>query len=322
MKDIFSFQITIDQINQRIDKVLSSLAEISSRSRALQLIESQRITVNGKNVKASYKVKPGDSIQIHLPPPSPSNLVPLNRPLNIIFEDDDLIVINKPSGLVVHPAAGHAQDTLVNILLFHVKKLSMGFGENRPGIVHRLDKETSGLLVVAKNDFAHQSLSRQFKERTIQREYWALVYGHPKSQSGKITTFLARHPSIRKKFASIKTTPQGEQKGKKAITHFEVIQKFPSGISLLKCRLETGRTHQIRIHLSESGHAIVGDKLYGTNRPLIGLKNLKVRHCLQQMERIGLHAHTLGFQHPTKNCPLLFHCDWPEDLKELILLLS
>lgn len=293
--------INESQSGQRLDRVLATCEFISSRSRAAELIDKGFVTLGMRQMKASYRVNTGDVIAVVLPPPIPSTLQPLNAPLDLMFEDDDLAVLNKPSGLVVHPAAGHAQDTLVNILLYHIDHLAMGFGENRPGIVHRLDRDTSGILVIAKNDRAHRGLADQFRHKTAHRIYWALVQGVPRQPTGTIRSNLARHPSDRKKFAS-------GAKGKAAVTHYKVLQSLPSGISWLQCKLETGRTHQIRVHLSEAGWPILGDPIYG-NRGKRGAADLG---------RLALHASELGFQHPITLENMMFRVGWPEPLPQYI----
>jgi 23S rRNA pseudouridine1911/1915/1917 synthase len=251
-------------------------------------------------------------IQIELPEPEPTTLQPMDAPLDLLFEDQDLLVVNKPAGLVVHPAAGHAQDTLVNILLHHVKTLAMGFSENRPGIVHRLDRDTSGILVVAKNDLAHHHLARQFRLKTAHRIYWALVFGTPAKKEGTIKSHLARHPQDRKRFASHKGGA-----GKLAITHYKLLKTFPGNVSWIQCKLETGRTHQIRVHLSEAGHPILGDTLYGGKTRLKSISN-RVASLITGAKRIALHATELGFEHPRNHENMLFRLGWPEDLKTLI----
>lgn len=293
----------------RLDKFLSEHSEIGTRSKAAKLIELNLITKGTAPLKASYRVQAGDEILVRLPPPTPSGLHPLELKLDIVYQDSDCLVVNKPAGLVVHPAAGHAQDTLVNALIAQVGELSMGFGEHRPGIVHRLDKDTSGLLAIAKNNFAHERLAQQFKHKTVLRHYWALVYGEPKSKKKTIESLLGRHPVHRKKFCS-------RDEGKRAVTHYEVL-KSRGGISLVKCRLETGRTHQIRVHLSELGHPIVGDRLYGSSRQLQSLGKA-LRANVENWNRIGLHAYELRFTHPKRDEFLKFFASWPDDLKELI----
>lgn len=288
----------------RLDKWLSLQPQIPSRSRAAELIEAGRVKSLGKPLKASAKVQSGMSIEIEWPEPQSPELKPLDRPLHILYEDEDLVVVNKPSGLVVHPAAGHAQDTLVNLLLHHVGQLSMGFAEQRPGIVHRLDRDTSGVLVVAKNDFAHHHLAAQFRDKSAHRIYWALVHGMPQPRKGTITSHLSRHPQDRKRFAS-----HAGGAGKLAITHYELLQTVPSRISWIRCQLETGRTHQIRVHLSEKGHPIVGDVIYGR-------KNLAVAD--RQLGRLGLHACELGFVHPRLEKVMHFFQNWPDEMIDFL----
>jgi len=293
----------------RLDKFLSEHAEIGTRSKAAKLVEMNLVTKGKATLKASYRVQAGEEIFVRLPPPAPTGLQPLELKLDIAYQDSDCLVVNKPAGLVVHPAAGHAQDTLVNALVAQVGELSMGFGEHRPGIVHRLDKDTSGLLAIAKNDIAHEKLAQQFKNKTVLRHYWALVYGEPKAKKKTIESLLGRHPVHRKKFCS-------RDEGKRAVTHYEVL-KSRAGISLVRCRLETGRTHQIRVHMSELGHPIVGDRLYGSSRPLQSLSKA-LRANVESWNRIGLHAYELGFTHPKRDEFLKFFASWPDDLKELI----
>jgi len=292
--------VSPEQAGQRLDRFLSTLEFIPSRSRAAELITLGLVTIDAKKLKASFTVLAGHRLHIELPEPTPQTLQPLNAPLDLLFEDEDLLVLSKPSGLVVHPAAGHAQDTLVNILLHHVGKMAMGFAENRPGIVHRLDRDTSGILVVAKNDMAHHALALQFRMKTAHRIYWAITQGRPKAEAGTIRTTLARHPHDRKRFAS---SPTG--KGKLAITHYKVLQTLNSDISWIQCKLETGRTHQIRVHLSESGWPILGDPIYGVSKS----KNSKAK-----VPRLALHACELGFEHPRSHEMMFFRVGWPEDL--------
>jgi len=311
--------VTEQHANLRLDRWLATLDFISSRSRAGELIERGLVTLNGKVLKASYKVSPGTSIRIDMPEADPTGLEPLQAPLDILFEDEDLIVVNKPSGLVVHPAAGHAQDTLVNILLHHAKNLSMGFAENRPGIVHRIDRDTSGILVVAKNDETHHDLATQFKEKTVHRIYWAIAAGTPTPGQGMLKSHLARHPNDRKRFASVRgPAPQsrpggpaalakippdgigGPGRGKLAITHYRTVQRSKR-LSWIECRLETGRTHQIRVHLSELGHPILGDPVYGGK-------------FKKAAPRLMLHAAELGFLHPRSRGRLTFRVPWPDDV--------
>lgn len=320
-----SFICTEEMVGQRLDKALALRSEIETRSRASYLIDSGAVNVNGRPVKASLILKSGDHIEIQLPAPAPTELVGYEFSLDILFEDDSIIVINKPSGLVVHPAAGHAQDTLVNALIHHAKDLSMKFGEQRPGIVHRLDKETSGILVIAKTDQAHENLTRQFKERSIHRIYYAACIGVPKTSRGTIQSYLARHPGDRKKYASVlgkdrkvQTQKQPEPSvGKWAVTHFELLKKS-SGLSYCKLKLETGRTHQIRVHLSESGFPIVGDHLYGADKKIKNIESRQIQTDVKNLNRFLLHAGELGFTHPLSGENLFFSQDWPAEITALL----
>jgi len=305
---------TPEQVGQRLDRALSLIAEIQSRSRAQKLIEMNLIRVNGKPQKASYIVQENDMIVVEIPTVS-NELIPFEAELEILYEDEDLAVILKPSGLVVHPAEGHEQDTLVNVLLHKIKNLSMGFNEKRPGIVHRLDKETSGLLVIAKNDACHAALSDQFRNRTVKREYNALVFGVPKMKTKRIESLLSRDACHRKRFASYSS------KGKIAITSYRVYKEYAQGVTELRVKLETGRTHQIRVHLSELGHPILGDILYGGDAKSKQLKSKTLQKEIRNMGRIALHAAVLGFKHPRANQELLFHSDWPDDMKPILDLL-
>ncbi|MFN3455111.1 MAG: RluA family pseudouridine synthase [Pseudobdellovibrio sp.] len=314
----FTFQIDDQSIGQRLDKFLADNSSLKSfiptRSFAQNMIDKGFITVNQKAVKTSYTLKLNDVVEIHLPEKSPTTLIPYDFPLDIVHEDDDLIVVNKPAGLVVHPAAGHEKDTLVNALVHHTRNLSMK-NEERPGIVHRIDKETSGLLVIAKNDEAHEHLSQQFKDKTTHRIYYAVLNGTPLRSSGTIKSYLARHPTDRKKYCSIRShnriitepTPDFE-KGKWAVTHYQILE-LSQKMSLAQIKLETGRTHQIRVHMSELNHPLIGDITYGFSVKLN--KELKIH-------RFYLHAAELGFFHPKTLEPMLFKINWPEaDLNQI-----
>ena len=307
------FTVLEDQSGLRLDRfvqeALQSADFLLSRSKVNELIESGHILVSGKSLKSSSKVKNGSQVSVRIPLPTPSDLVPLDFPIKILFEDEHCLVVHKPAGLVVHPAAGHAQDTLVNALLHKVRGLKIGFKEMRPGIVHRLDKDTSGILVVAKTDLAIENLSQQFKEKSVHRIYYALVYGQMKLSAGKIETLLERHPLHRKKFHS-------GSRGKLAITHYKTL-KESRGISLIQCQLETGRTHQIRVHLSERDCPIVADPIYSTPRRMKALSGELIKE-IQDLKGIGLHARELGFKHPKSNEFLLFKEDWPDSLTPLV----
>jgi 23S rRNA pseudouridine1911/1915/1917 synthase len=312
---ILTKQLTIiinsTESSNRIDRFLAIQPDIGSLSRtAIQtLLAQELITVNGKSVKSSYHIEPGDTIKITIPEPEPLAVESENIPLDIYYEDDQVIVINKPSGMVVHPAAGVKKGTLVNALLAHCHDLSGIGGVQRPGIVHRLDKGTSGLLMVAKTDLAHHALSDQLKERSITRKYLALVYGKVEPKEGFIETKIGRHPKDRKKMAVISIG------GRIAGTYYNVLQYY-SGFTLLECMLTTGRTHQIRVHLSHLGYPIVGDITYG------GKKTRKlpvdIEPAVKQLNGQALHAQTLGFIHPVTKKYLEFVAPLPLNLKKLL----
>ncbi|MEY2374666.1 RluA family pseudouridine synthase [Lentilactobacillus buchneri] len=273
----------------RLDKVISELDSSISRSRAKNLIDDQHLKINGEPVKPKYQVKSGDKIQVDSVQPTPISLEPENMPLDIVYEDDDVIVVNKPQGMVVHPSPGHPDHTLVNALLYH-SPLSTINGEFRPGIVHRIDKDTSGLLMVAKNDKAHQFLSQQLQAQKNLRKYVALVHGRIKEDSGVVNAPIGRSPKDRKKQAVVSD-------GRSAVTHFEVLERF-ADYTLVACRLETGRTHQIRVHMKYIGHPIVGDPLYGPRKTIRGNGQF-------------LHAQELGFEHPRTHQLMIFSAPLP-----------
>lgn len=280
----------------RIDKVLTILEPEITRSQLKNLINDGHVTVNGQPVKPKYKVQAGDKISLVKPEPQSLELTPENIPLDIVYEDDDMIVVNKPQGMVVHPAPGHPNHTLVNALLYH-SPLSTINGTFRPGIVHRIDKDTSGLLMVAKNDLAHQSLAEQLRNKTNKREYLALVYGQIKEDEGTIDAPLGRNPQDRKKQAVVKS-------GRHAVTHFKVMKRYDN-FTLVKCILETGRTHQIRVHMKYIGHPLVGDPLYGP-RKVIG------------KDGQFLHAALLGFKHPRTGEEMVFEAPLPENFQKML----
>lgn len=295
------FNIGEEESGIRIDKFLSYHIEGKSRSYIQNIIEGNHVLVNEKNIKSNYKLRTGDKIKVLVPEPMELNLTPEDIPLDILYEDQDVIVVNKPQGMVVHPAVGNYNGTLVNALLNHCSDLSGINGIIRPGIVHRIDKDTSGVLVVAKNDNAHNKLSEQFKEHSMKREYYALIEGVIKQDSGTIEAPLGRHPIDRIKFAVVSS-------GKAAITHYEVIERFKNS-TLIKCTLETGRTHQIRVHMSHIGHPLVGDPLYGYKKQRFKLKGQV------------LHAKTLGFMHPTKGVFMEFQSPLPKYFTDLLNIL-
>ncbi len=293
---------------ERLDQFISRAIDGMTRSTAQRLIESGLVTVNGAPCKSSLKLVGNECITVRIPPAAPAVPVAEEIPLEIRYEDRDVVVINKPAGMVVHPGAGNPSGTLVNALLAHCTDLSGIGGEIRPGIVHRLDKDTSGLLVVAKNDAAHQHLSQQFSRHSIKRVYVALVYGVMKADKGRIEGAIGRHPSNRQKMSG------ASRHGKHAVTHWQVIERFP-GFSLLKLRLETGRTHQIRVHLSESGHPLVGDPVYGGSGRLSSVKDVPLREAVRKFDRQALHARVLGFIHPVTGEYLEFEAALLETLR-------
>ena len=285
--------ILCDRDGVRIDAFLAEMVEQLSRSAAQQLLEKGGITVNGKAVKKNYKTHDGDEITVELPEPEPVELLPENIPLDIRYEDEDVVVINKPKGLVVHPAPGHWSGTLVNALMYHCGDSLSGInGQLRPGIVHRIDMDTSGLLIVAKNDFAHQALAEQLKDHSLSRLYEAIVVGNIRADSGTIDAPIGRHPVDRKKMAVT------EKNSRPAVTHYQVLTRY-SGYTHLRLRLETGRTHQIRVHLAWQNHPIVGDMVYGRGKEL-GLTS----QCL--------HARSLTFRHPRTGKLVTVECELPE----------
>ncbi len=281
-----------------------------SRNRVRQWIEQGQLKVNELSVKPSMKVKGGETICLIVPPAAPTHLIPEEMDLDVLYEDSDLIVINKAPDVVVHPGAGHPTGTLVHGLLHHCDDLSGIGGELRPGIVHRLDRGTSGCLVVAKNDFTHEQLARQFADREVHKNYLALVMGEPLRKKTRIETLYGRHPKERKKFSSKVT------KGKSAITRYEVLDT-QEGISLVSIILETGRTHQIRVHFTDMNHPLVGDPLYG-GRQWSRIKATELRHVAQELEHQALHAWKLGFRHPRTEEEILVEASLPEPMRTLL----
>lgn len=315
----YRFTVDAGQTMLRIDKYLSARLENTSRTRIQNAAVAGNIMVNKTAVKPSYKVKPGDVIQILLPvPPRDIDLIPEDIPLNILYEDDDVIVINKEAGMVVHPAYGNYTGTLVNALMWHFKDLTLfSTGELRPGLVHRLDKNTSGILVAAKNEIAQNRLARQFFNRRTGRIYNALVWGVPDPPEGTITGHIGRNLKDRK---IMQVFPDGSQ-GKHAVTHYRVIESF-GYVSLVECRLETGRTHQIRAHFSHIRHPLFNDAEYGGDKILRGTTFSKyqqfVKNCFAILPRQALHARTLSFDHPSKGERMTFETELPEDMKQVI----
>lgn len=303
----------------RIDKFITARLENTSRTRVQNAANAGNILVNNLPAKPNYKVKPGDIIQIVLPtPPREIELIPENIPVNIIYEDDDVIVINKNAGMVVHPAYGNYSGTLVNALMWHFKDLPLfQTGELRPGLVHRIDKNTSGILVIAKNEYAHNRLAKQFFDRKTDRRYIALVWGTPDPPEGTITGNVGRNLKDRK---IMQVFPDGSQ-GKHAVTHYRVIENL-GYLSMVECKLETGRTHQIRVHFSYVRHPLFNDDEYGGDRILKGTTFTRyqqfVRNCFEILPRQALHAKSLAFDHPVTRKRLSFESELPEDMRLVI----
>jgi 23S rRNA pseudouridine1911/1915/1917 synthase len=324
--ELFEHQRIVCDLRQsliRIDKFLIERLEKVSRNRIQNAIKIGCILVNNGEIKPNYKVKPGDVISIVLPsnPADDAALLPEDIPLDIYYEDDHLMVINKPAGLVVHPGTGNTSGTLVNGLLHHFKQenlpLLQGNKEDRPGLVHRIDKDTSGLLLIAKNDYAMTHLAKQFFDHSIEREYIALVWGDVAEEKGTISGFIGRHETDRMQM----TVHQDETKGKSAITHYEILERLYY-VTLIKCKLETGRTHQIRVHLKHIGHTLFNDARYGGDRILKGTIFAKykqfVENCFEMMPRQALHARSLGFIHPVTSKQMYFECDLPLDFSSVL----
>jgi 23S rRNA pseudouridine1911/1915/1917 synthase len=294
----------------RLDRALAELMPEHSRSSLARLIEEGRVTLDGQKAeKSSMRVSAGQRVEIEIPPPAPSGVASQDLPLTIIFEDDDLVIVDKPSGVVVHPAAGHSDRTLVNALLFHVKNLSGIGGEVRPGIVHRLDKDTSGVMVIAKNDVAHRKLASDWGTDRVRKEYLAIVYGTPKQQRGTIDAPIGRDPRNRKRMSVVAG-------GRSAITEY-AIEKSLRAASLLRLRLRTGRTHQIRVHLKHLGHPIIGDPLY-SGPQWRGIPDKRIQKAIASFPRQALHAARLTIPHPRTGEAMTFESPLPEDMRELV----
>lgn len=321
----YSFNVDPGQGLLRIDKFLTDRIERASRNKIQNAIKSGSVLVNNQIIKSNYKVKPRDVIQIVLPrsPESIGKAIAQDIPLDIVYEDDTILVINKPAGMVVHPGIGNHDSTLVNALAYHYEKSTLpvmhGAVVDRPGLVHRIDKDTSGLLVVAKSEFAMSHLAKQFFEHTIERKYLALVWGEPQHGNGTINVNVGKHPRIRQKQ---EVFPDGDQ-GKAAVTHYRVLESFYY-TSLIECQLETGRTHQIRVHMKYIGHPLFNDAKYGGDKILKGTIYSKYKHFVEQVfqtiPRQALHAATLGFIHPDTNQRMHFECPLPNDFGSALLL--
>lgn len=311
------FEASKGQSALRVDKFLMNMIENTTRNKIQQAAENGSILVNDVAVKSNYKVKAGDVVRLVLAHPTYEQLLtPENIPLDIVYEDDQLLVINKPAGMVVHPGHGNYSGTLVNALAYHFENLPMNSSE-RPGLVHRIDKDTSGLLVVAKTDFAMAYLTKQFAEKTSEREYVALVWGNIEEDEGTVEGNIGRHDTNRMRMA----VHESDEKGKHAVTHYKVLERF-GYVTLVSCQLETGRTHQIRVHMKHIGHTLFNDERYGGDSILKGTTFTKykqfVENCFKVLPRQALHAKTLGFEHPISKEFLRFDTPIPQDLQECI----
>lgn len=307
MKDnmeLFRFQITEDMEDERIDKCMAVLIDSLSRSFIQKLIKEEKVLVNGKAVKANYRAKADDDVSFYLPKAQEPDIEPEDIPLDVLYEDDDVLVVNKPKGMVVHPAAGHYSGTLVNAVMHHCRGNLSGInGVMRPGIVHRIDKDTTGSVIICKNDASHQSIADQLKEHSIVRRYRAIVHGVIKEEEGVVDAPIGRDANDRKKMAV------NHKNGKSAVTHYKVLQRF-SSYTYIECRLETGRTHQIRVHMSSLGHPLLGDQVYGPKK------------CpFPRLEGQTLHAMILGFVHPTSREYVETCAPLPEYFQKLLEIL-
>ena len=298
--EILTLQPNKEDAGKRIDAWLAANLEDMTRSAVQRLLEEGRVVCDGKQLPKNYKLNGSETLEVSLPDPEPVDVVPQDIPLDVVYEDGDVIVVNKPKGLVVHPAAGHQDDTLVNGLLYALGDDLSGInGELRPGIVHRIDKDTSGLLAVAKNDLAHTVLASQLKDHSMHRVYEAVVVGSFREDSGTVDAPIGRHPTDRKKMCVT------ARNSKEAVTHWEVVKRY-RGYTHIRCKLETGRTHQIRVHMAHIGHPILGDTVYGRKKPELGQDS----QCL--------HAGTLCFRHPRDGRPVMVFAPLPDYFKEVI----
>ena len=317
-------RLEIDQGQKpmRVDVWLTTMIRNATRTKIKNAALAGGIKVNDKSVKASYKVKPGDVVTYLKPYAPQTDLIPEDIPLNIVHEDEDVILINKQPGMVCHPGLGHYSGTLVHALLYHCEQLPVKDPKNeddqlRPGLVHRLDKDTSGLIIVAKNEFSGAHLSNQFFEHTTDRNYLAIVWGDVEADNGTVTGYIGRSARDRKKFINYKD----ESKGKWAVTHYEVLERFGFA-TLIRCKLETGRTHQIRVQLKSIGHTLFSDSFYGGDKVLAGLQTSKfnafIRNCISILPRQALHAKTLGFTHPRTGERLHFESETPPEFLQVM----
>ncbi|MBT8309872.1 MAG: RluA family pseudouridine synthase [Flavobacteriaceae bacterium] len=315
----YTFTAEKGQQPLRIDKYLMNFVENATRNKIQAAAKNGSILVNENPVKSSYKVKPGDKIRVMFAhPPHENLLVPEDIPIDIVYEDEDLLVVNKPAGMVVHPGHGNYSGTLINALTFHIENLPKNSNE-RPGLVHRIDKDTSGLLVVAKTEEAMTHLAKQFFDKTSEREYVALVWGNIDEDEGRIEGNIGRHPKNR--LQNTVFEGEDEDKGKPAVTHYKVIERF-GYVTLVSCKLETGRTHQIRVHMKHIGHTLFNDARYGGEKILKGTTFTKykqfVDNCFKILPRQALHAKTLGFEHPKTGELMKFSSEIPDDMSQCV----
>ncbi|MBO6080192.1 MAG: RluA family pseudouridine synthase [Bacteroidales bacterium] len=316
----FRFEVTAGTEMLRIDKYLFNLIANTSRNKVQQAAKADCILVNGKPVKQNYKVRPGDTISVLMPnPPNDTEILPEDIPLNIVYEDADLLIVNKEAGMVVHPAYGNYTGTLVNALYYYLRDQKLEDGSPmKPLLVHRIDKNTSGLLAITKNELAQMRLAKTFFDHDLERRYWALVWGDMEGDSGTIVGNVGRNPKDR---MVMTVFPEGSDQGKHAVTHWRVVERF-GYVTLIECQLETGRTHQIRVHLQHIGHPLFNDEAYGGNRILKGTTFTKyqqfIRNCFALMPRQALHAKSLGFKHPITGKMIQFESELPEDFAAVL----
>ena len=313
MEDIYRFIFDIGRPPERLDRFLVEVLPDLTRSQLKKLVDEGRVEIAGIPVKAGARLKGGEVLTVVVPPVASASALPQQIPLSILYEDRHLIVVDKPAGMVVHPAPGHQEGTLVNALLFHCQDLSGIGGELRPGIVHRLDRETSGVMVATKDDATHNHLAAQFHAHSITRRYVALVHGQLPQETGLVDKPIGRHPTDRKKMSS-----KGRA-GRRAVTHWRVLRRFDQDrMTLVELSLETGRTHQIRVHFSEMNHPIVGDPTYGNSGRSAALADTRLRQSIRALGRQALHARILGFVHPASGEYLEFESPLPPDMQEII----
>ncbi len=321
MKKNISFIVLENENNLRVDILINKREILISRTRIKNFILKEKLRLNGKIIKSpSKKVNTGDKIELQIPEPEDASLKPYDYKLEIVYEDDDILVINKPAGIIMHPGAGNYDKTIVNALMHYDKNSLSTIGDElRPGIVHRIDKNTSGLVVVAKNDSAHNNLSKQFRDHTISRVYQLLIWGKLRPSSGKIDTFIVRSSKNRQ------LMEVSNSKGKRAITNYKTLEVFENNksptLSLVECKLETGRTHQIRVHMTHLGNSIVGDDKYKKKYKKIKNIDLELEILISKLNRQFLHAKTLGFIHPKTNEELSFSSNLPTELNNLLIML-